>query len=1076
MTRSFRTQKLLPFLFLAVAALPKCSCEEGTINRAKSEMNLTFVEIDSCTMAAIPRRLPDAFGMDIGSNDVGSRGVRVFELRSKGDSNLTVSSVELVCTTCPTGEPDAEFTLEVVDGAGMAAVLPSSFAPNTDLAALTITVHYAASDMIADRVELVVKSDDPDREEVRFALVAGKGKLEACVEGNCSASAIDFGDVSRDPPMTSTKKVTLKNVGEGDLQLFDVKLDVLSQEFCAPEATTLPEGFSECQTVNKCLILGPGESYDVNVSYTPRDGGDDTGFLQVRSTDTSTNTITIPINARGAGPGLCVCVVDGAACVPAGNIDFGAVGVGAASTKTVRIVSCGTQDSNLGEAVLETDPNNSLYFTGPEFSITRPFMLGTVPSGMFSEGEITYQPAGPGVHKGGFRFALQGGNPSWIPLSGQAATCDLQVFPDMVNFGTVGSGGSTDRNVVIVNNGARDCTVSAITDPANAAFTFVAKPTLPFTVALGQSINLAVRYTAPTRAMPAPDMSSFDVTSDGSTPNHPVTLTAQGGGQAVCDVEVLPNNGSSTGMRHGTLNFGATNIGYTKVLGIRITNNGTANCSLQNATLMSTAGTQFRVAIPANRMISPGTALVVDVTFAPTQPSALPFGYTPLAHSVEVSLAGPGLMTTAYSIGLSARPTVATIDIIPDELDFGVVTWERPIAAEMNRSSCGSEARQVRVYNSGTGPLEITSIEIEAGSDPLFRITAVRNSGANVNAPYMMTVAPGAFAEVDVRFFPTRAMPAGHRGNLVVNNSATMVSTVPLRGEGTSNTRQTDNFSQLADNKIDVLWVVDDSGSMSEEQTALTQNFASFIQIADMANVDYQVGIVTTDTDSANRSGKLVGSGANKIVRRNTAPSPGQVFTQNGNVGTNGSGEEKGLSAAKLALEPPIRDVENAGFLRADARLAVVIVSDEEDYSAGTVGLYVDFFRNIKGFRNPQLVSLNAIVGDPGSGCATAEAGDRYADAANQLNGQIESICTANWAPMLSRLGLGVFTLRTAWTLSRNADPASIAVTVNGMNVPRNATNGWTYDAASNSIEFHGTAVPQPAQPIVVQYGSLCLM
>ena len=170
-----------------------------------------------------------------------------------------------------------------------------------------------------------------------------------------------------------------------------------------------------------------------------------------------------------------------------------------------------------------------------------------------------------------------------------------------------------------------------------------------------------------------------------------------------------------------------------------------------------------------------------------------------------------------------------------------------------------------------------------------------------------------------------------------------------------------------------------------------------------------------------------------------------------------------------------MRDAENAGFLRPDARLAVIMVSDEEDQSPGTVNLYVDFFRNIKGFANPQLVTVSAIAGDVPGGCATAVEGRRYFDAVSQLNGQFESICTASWSTMLMNIGLDVFTLRTAWQLSRPADPATITVRVDGVSVPQNGTNGWTFDPASNTITFYESAIPDPGSTIEVQYGSLCI-
>ncbi|MCC7381626.1 MAG: choice-of-anchor D domain-containing protein [Deltaproteobacteria bacterium] len=1067
-----RARTLLLVGLSTLAALPRCSCEgEPDIGRAAVEMQLSLVEIDPCSNAAVPRRIPDDYdALNLSKvTDLGSRAERVFEIRSTGSAPLKVSEVLL-------SEASPEFQLAITDAADAAVTLPVDLAANPSANAppgLIIRVSYAAADANPDLVNLIVRSSDAKRSEVQFGLAAGRGKLEVCGTNGCTENAeIQFGQISRGS--SDSKQLTIRNTGMGDLDLRDVRLESTSTEFCAPEVTALPEGVTGCALTNLCKVLKPGEEYVINISYAPVDGGTDTGVIRIVSGDAGRGTVEVPINGVGAGPAICACVVDGTDCRDTAAIDFGAVGVGTSVARTVRLVSCGTENAGLTEADLETAANNP-FRTGPEFQITRAFAAGSLAPSAFAEGEITYTPAGAGEHRGGLRFTMAPDAKSWIALLGRAATCDLEALPASVNFGAVAGSASADRTVVLVNNGARDCSVSAITDPTNG-FAFVNKPALPLVVPSGQSANLTVRYTSPARATPTGDTSSFDVTSDEPGPGatNTVQLSAQGGGTPVCNLDVQPSGNALTSGRDGQLNFGATNIGYSKVLAVRITNTGNSDCVLQSFNLTTTAGTQFRVqpSSPVPAVIGPGGVATLDVTFAPTGPASNPFGlYGPLTNHLDFNVAGSGLTKTMWSIGLNARPTVPTIDVIPEAVDFGLVTWDRPQAPD-NRSSCGSETRTVRVYNSGTGALEVTAIRIDQTSDPVFLISGVTNGGTPVAAPYRMTIQPGGNAEVQLRFYPTRVNPAIHVGLLVVENNVTTESTVPLRGEGTSNSQQTDQFSQLRDNKVDVLWVVDNSGSMDEEQTSLGGNFSSFISYANTLGADYQVGVVTTDVDAANQSGKLVGNP--KIVTQ-TTPNASGVFQNNTAVGTNGSGSEAGLQAAKLALSPPVRDAENAGFLRADARLAVIVVSDEEDQSPGSISLYVDFFRNIKGFRNPQLTSVSAIAGDVPNGCATAEAGQRYYDAVSQLGGQYESICSASWSNMLQNLGLGVFALREAWTLSRPADPNSVSVRVNGMNVPQDANNGWTYDAASNSIVFHGSAVPPAGANVDVQYGAVCI-
>jgi hypothetical protein len=1072
------------------ALLPRCNCEEGEgIQRAAVEMTLTFVETDSCSDAELVRRIPDDF-LTAGRTpvtDFGSRATKKFEIRSTGTAPLKVSAIEL-------SAEDAEFTMRILGPdqtteATLPLQIPADLNANSPPGAI-VEVSYAATDAEPDLVDLVVRSDDPEREEVKFGLAAGRGKLTVCVGDQCENPSVQFGNVSIGELGTQT--VVIKNTGEGDLELHGIKLASDSPEFCAPEATEIPAGVQDCSLINLCRVLKPGEEYTLNVKYSPANGGVDTGVITIVSGDASRGNVEVPINATGAGPAICACLVDGADCTPSPLVDFGSADVGASVERTIRLTSCGTDAVEITEAVLETMAGP--YQTGPEFTIATAFPTGTFQPNEFSEGVISYRPGAGGEHRGGLRYVIsQNSTKSWIALVGRAATCELSVLPASLSFGTVGSSASSDRVVTLSNNGVRDCTVSAITDPTNG-FTLVNRPQLPYTVASGQFYDLTVRYTAPERPMAVLDTSSFIVTANEPSPNedNPVMLSASGGGMAFCAVQVQPSGNSPLSMRDGLLQFNAVNIGYSKTLSIRVTNTGTTDCTLQSFALTTQATNQIVVTptAPMPASFTPGNSVELEVTFTPTGPGpmiAIPPGtYGSLQNHIDFVLAGSGLMQTAWSIGIRATPTIPTIDVLPDNLDFGVVTWQNPGAND--RSQCGSQERQVNIYNSGTGDLDIMFIQVDATSDPFFDIVGVTNGGNPVSAPYAFRISPGGSATALLRFFPTRINPGPHHGLLLIENSVTgsgVPLTVPLTGEGTANSAQTDIFQQLADNKIDILWVVDDSGSMSEEQNLLANNFAGFISFADQQGVDYQTGVITTEINDA-PAGKLWAcNGFNKIIR-STDANRVQAFQCAANVTSPPSGNsrpnplgsdeaEAGLQAARLALDSPIRDNENVGFLRDDARLAVIIVSDEEDQSPGSTQLYNDFFRNIKGWANPQLVSVSAIAGDVPNGCATAVSGARYLDVVQHLNGQFESVCSQSWNSLLMNIGIGVFTLRTAWTLSRPADQATIVARVGGNPVAQNAANGWTFDAASNTVTFHGSSIPPPGSQIEIQYNAVCL-
>jgi hypothetical protein len=851
----------------------------------------------------------------------------------------------------------------------------------------------------------------------------------------------------------------------------------------------------------------------VHVTYRPTGAaGTDSGDIQISSGAAVDGSVTVPLKAVSAGPALCPCIFDGTNCTAAQEVDFGFVDLGMVGQKTVRIQSCGTEPVDLTEAVLETAAGP--FKTGPEFAIATPFMIGTLMPGTYAEGVLSYAPTMPGMQHGGLRYTQGGGLQAWLPLVGRAATCALLVEPSTVAFGGIAAGTSADRRVNLENNGSKDCMVSAISSPANG-FSLVNLPPLPLTIAAGQSTLLTVRYTAPATATPALAQSSFTVSSNSPPPSdqQTVVLSAMGGGTPVCTLDVQPLGNMTIPIpgRDGELLFGSVNIGFTKTLSVRLRNDGNAPCSLQNYSLTTEDASQFAAQPPGilPASIPAGMEADLNVTFSPTHMHAgpLPF-YNGFSNHIDFTAAGPGLTKAGapcnpscdWSIAINAAATTPSIDIIPGMIDFGVITWDNPQPPD-NRSSCGSETRSVDIYNSGSGPLHITAARIDMTSDPVFEITAASYSAppglpppfgpgnpapvAVTMPPYAMTVDAGGSAQLLLRFFPTRINPALHSGLLVIENDATMVSTVPLQGTGTPNSAQIDTFAQLSTNKVDLLWVIDDSTSMLDKQQLLASNFSTFISYMDSQMVDYQIGVTTTEPTNPSAGKIWACNGFNKVItasdpNRNAAfQCAAQVLNPpNGNSPPNpgtSDGKEAGLEAAKLAVSPPIVNNENAGFVRPDARLVIIAISDDDDVSSGNVNDYIDFFRNVKGFGNSQLVSFNAIAGDVPNGCGTADPSPRYQQAASALNGQLYSLCAPSWSALLMSIGFNTLQLRSSWTLSRAADPNTLSVSVNGRVVAQDPNNGWTYDTASNTITFHGSSVPMPASTIDVHYSAVCV-
>jgi hypothetical protein len=176
----------------------------------------------------------------------------------------------------------------------------------------------------------------------------------------------------------------------------------------------------------------------------------------------------------------------------------------------------------------------------------------------------------------------------------------------------------------------------------------------------------------------------------------------------------------------------------------------------------------------------------------------------------------------------------------------------------------------------------------------------------------------------------------------------------------------------------DILFVIDDSGSMSEEQANLAANLDAFVStlVASPVQNDFRIGITNTSVEEftvtattgksytagpsagvpypagalvaikkdaagnaipgaliydASLYAQTAGWGGNRILDKGS-PTLAADFNANVHMGLNGSGKEQPFRAARLALSDRLLDA-NAGFLRDGARLAVIFLTDEDDCS-----------------------------------------------------------------------------------------------------------------------------------------------
>jgi len=173
-------------------------------------------------------------------------------------------------------------------------------------------------------------------------------------------------------------------------------------------------------------------------------------------------------------------------------------------------------------------------------------------------------------------------------------------------------------------------------------------------------------------------------------------------------------------------------------------------------------------------------------------------------------------------------------------------------------------------------------------------------------------------------------------------------------------------------NQVDVLFIIDNSRSMFGEQKQLGESIDAFTRVLDEKLGDeYQIGIITTgvqsegcplcremeypgacinDTDENGRLqdwiGQNIGSLEDPLYEFTTDPACGRIITSSTKncfydveeqkgiamVGVEGCGYERGFATMRRALGDLSKSGGyNDGFLRENATLAVVVISDEDD-------------------------------------------------------------------------------------------------------------------------------------------------
>ena len=234
--------------------------------------------------------------------------------------------------------------------------------------------------------------------------------------------------------------------------------------------------------------------------------------------------------------------------------------------------------------------------------------------------------------------------------------------------------------------------------------------------------------------------------------------------------------------------------------------------------------------------------------------------------------------------------------------------------------------------------------------------------------------------------------------------------------------------------KVDLLFIVDDSGSMEEQQVNLTNSFPGFIseiQTTLDSVESYHVGVITTDAYAWNEPGcQAIGD---LVTRTGGMASSNQTctpfadgfrfMTENDDLATTfacaakpgieGSDAERPMDAIREALSPAKNGPGacNEGFLRPDALLVLVLITDEEDDFTfpefnGSSGDPNQWFSDIVALKDgveTNVVVLSIVGHPPPNACpfGIVEVANRIITWTEKFTyGFIGDVCAPDYAPV----------------------------------------------------------------------------
>ena len=293
---------------------------------------------------------------------------------------------------------------------------------------------------------------------------------------------------------------------------------------------------------------------------------------------------------------------------------------------------------------------------------------------------------------------------------------------------------------------------------------------------------------------------------------------------------------------------------------------------------------------------------------------------------------------------------------------------------------------------------------------------------------------------------------------------------------------------------IDMVWVIDNSGSMKEEAAAVRTNFSQFLTSV-QSRTDMKIALISEREDSLSSISSAAGStgvtlpdqfiaqggiqvdswiGSHDLLLVAAAATCGASDSDIGDVtalsGLGSTGGTNKICGQSLTFDTTESDYAVSavgklnGFFRPNSKKVFVVVSDDLAYGVDDT----NFVELVKPALQNQAPTLFGFVGLDATraNCDIANVGTTYSNVAQATGGTMFDICDSDWSADFKKLSDNVVGIASSnFTVKAKAVASVVSAVIDGV-----AIDVSKIHVVGSVVTVDPAAIPAGAKSIVLTY------